>query len=372
MMYSSTIRPRIHPGDYDLFVGMDVDKRSIAITTRDHLDLGKSLMMPHDADLVLSYFHNRHAGKRVAFVYEAGPTGFGLHDAIVAEGHTCLVVAPQAVPTARGKRVRTNRLDSIKLAVQLRGGQLVGIHVPAGRYRELRELTALRNSQIDGIRATKCRIKALLLRNSLEFPKAPDSGQWSKRLTADLRGLNCTGAVRFKLDSLLDELAWQWGNVLKTQLALRTVLATDEEFWDSMRYLMSVSGVGWVVASHYLARVGDWRKLGRSDETSSFIGLVPSEDSTGDRADRGRITKGGDKKLRSLLIQAAWVAIRKDSELREFYDRVYRSHPRNVAARVAIVAVARKLAVRMHCVLWERREYEIKPCEKEAESPTCG
>ena len=178
--------------------------------------------------------------------------------------------------------------------------------------------------------------------------------------------------MRFKLDSLLDELAWQWGNVLKTQLALRTVLATDEEFWDSLRYLMSVSGVGWVVASHYLARVGDWRKLGRSDETSSFIGLVPSEDSTGDRADRGRITKGGDKKLRSLLIQAASVAIRKDSELREFYDRVYRSHPRNVAARVAIVAVARKLAVRMHCVLWERREYEIKPCEKEAESPTCG
>lgn len=365
-MYSSTIRPRIHPGDYDLFVGMDVDKRSIAITTRDHLDLGKSLTMPYDADLVLSYFHNRHAGKRVAFVYEAGPTGFGLHDAIAAKGYTCLVVAPQAVPTARGKRVRTNRLDSIKLAGQLRGGQLVGIHVPAGRYRELRELTALRNSQIDGIRATKCRIKALLLRNSLQFPEYPATGQWSKRLMAELRALDCKGAVRFKLDSLLDELVWQWSNVIKTQVAMRAMLEMDGEFAESMRYLMSVSGVGWVVASHTLARVGDWRKLGRSDETSSFMGLVPSEDSTGDRADRGSITKAGDKKLRSLLIQAAWTAIRKDPELGEFYHRVYKSHPRNVAARVAIVAVARKLAVRMHCVLCERREYEIKPSEKEA------
>ena len=120
MMYSSTNRPVVHPADYDLFVGMDVDKRSIAVTTRDHLDLGKSLKMAHDADLVLSYIRNRHADKRVAFVYEAGPTGFGLHDAIVAGGHICLVVAPQAVPTVRGKRVRTNRLDSIKLSGQLR------------------------------------------------------------------------------------------------------------------------------------------------------------------------------------------------------------------------------------------------------------
>ena len=360
-MYSNTNRFVIHPSDYDLFVGMDVDKRNIAITTRDHLDLGRSLKMSYDVDLLLSYIRNRHAGKRVAFVYEAGPTGFGLHDAVVAGGHTCLVVAPQAVPTARGKRVRTNRLDSIRLAGQLRGGQLVGIRVPSGRYRELRELTALRNSQIDGIRSTKCRIKALLLRNSIEFPVAPASGQWSKRVLEELRALSCTGAVRFKLDSLLDELAWQRINVLKTQIALRKMLEMDSELAESIRYAMSISGIGWITASHSLARVGDWRNLGRSAEMSSFVGLVPCENSTGDGANRGSITKNGDKRLRSMLIQAAWAAIRKDPELREFYDRIYKSHPRNVAARVAIVAVARKLAVRICCVLRERREYQIKP-----------
>ena len=121
MMYSSTSRLMIHPADYDLFVGMDVDKRSTAITTRYHLELGRSLMMSNDADLLSSYIRNHHSGKRIAFVYEAGPTGFGLYDAIVAGGHTCLVVAPQAVPTPRGKRVRTNRLDddAIKATVEM-------------------------------------------------------------------------------------------------------------------------------------------------------------------------------------------------------------------------------------------------------------
>lgn len=359
-MDNSTNRFRIHPSDYDLFIGMDVDKRSIALTTRDHLDLGKSLKMSNDVEILLSYIENHHAGKRMAFVYEAGPTGFGLHDAIEASGYKCLVVAPQAVPTARGKRVRTNRLDSIKLAGQLRGGQLEGIRVPSERYRELRELTALRNSQIDDIRATKYRIKALLLRNALEFPEAPASGQWSKQVIEQLRVLDCKVTIRFKLDSLLDELAWEQKMVLRTQVALRGMLESDSEFAESMRYLMSIPGVGWIIASYTLARVGDWRNLGQSDEMSSFIGLVPCEDSTGEGADRGSITKNGDKRLRSMLIQGAWTAIRTDKELREFYERLYKRHPRNLAARVAIVAVARKMAVRMHCVLKERREYKAK------------
>lgn len=360
MMDNSTKGFRIHPSEFDIFVGMDVDKRSIALTTRDQEGVGRSLKMSSDLYILFSYIYNHHAGERIAFVYEAGPTGFGLHDAIVAAGHRCLVVAPQCVPTARGKRVRTNRLDSVKLVEQLRGGQLVGIRVPSERYRELRELTALRNSQIDQIRSTKYRIKSLLLRNALEFPEAPAGGQWSKRVIGELRALDSTGAKRFKLDSLLDELAWQQKMALRTQLAVRKMLESDSEFTESMRYLMSVPGVGWIIASYALARVGDWRNLGRSEEMSSFMGLVPAEDSTGEDSDRGSITKNGDKRLRSMLIQGAWAAIRKDPELGEFYERVSKSHPRNAAARVAITAVARKMATRMHCVLKERREYQVK------------
>lgn len=98
----------------------------------------------------------------MAFVYEAGPTGFGLYDELVAGGYPCLVVAPPMVPTAPGARVKTNRLDAPKLSENLRGGQLRSIHVPAPKYRELRHLGQLRDTHVGQLTATKCRIKALL------------------------------------------------------------------------------------------------------------------------------------------------------------------------------------------------------------------
>jgi transposase len=344
----------------EVFVGMDVDKASIATTTRDHLGLGRSVKMPYDPDVLLSFMRNHYPNKHAAFVYEAGPTGFGLYDAIVDAGFKCLVVAPSMVPRTPGKRVKTNRLDSVKLAELLRGGQLEGIRVPAGKYRELREMTGLRNTQVDDIRSVKYRIKSLLLRNSLAFPEAPASSQWSRLVISGLRTMQCPGVLRFKMDSLLDELEWRRAQLLRTQVQLRQMLESDSELSESMRYLTSIPGVGWIIGSYVLARVGDWRLLGSSDEMGAFFGLVPSENSTGDSSDRGSITKCGDKRLRSMLIQGAWAAIRKDPELREFYNRVYATHPRHTAARIAIVAVARKMAGRMHCVLRERREYQVR------------
>jgi len=227
-------------------------------------------------------------------------------------------------------------------------------------YRELRELTQLRNTFVDDIRASKYRIKALLLKNGLEYPEAPASGQWSRSVLERLRSLTCSPAVRFKLDRLVDQLEWSKTQALKTQVALRTMLASNEELAESMRYLMSIPGIGWIIASYALARIGDWRHLKRSEEMAGFFGLVPTENSTGDHEDRGSITKTGDKRLRSMLIQGAWVAVQKDPELREFYQRIVGNHPRNTGARIAIVAVARKMATRMHCVLKERREYEVR------------
>jgi transposase len=313
---------QIMPSNYDVFVGMDVDKRSIALTSVNHLGLKKSVKMNYEADGVLSYIQGRYPGRRVAFVYEAGPTGFGLYESIVDAGFPCLIVSPASVPTARGKRVKTNRLDSIKLADLLRGGQLSGIRVPSQKYRDLRDLTQLRNIYVEQVRATKYRIKGFLLKNGIAFPAAPASSQWSKRVILELRSLECGNAARFKIDSLLDNLEWAHKQALKTQLALRRMLEADEELSESMGFLMSLPGIGWIIASMTLARVGDWRRL------------------------------------RSMLIQGAWTAIRKDPELADFFRRVCDNHPRNIASKVAITAVARKLAVRMHCVLKERRSYE--------------
>ena len=140
------------PRDYQVFAGLDVDKNSIAATFCNHEGLLRSLRLLYSAPQLLNYVRKHFPEQRLAFVYEAGPTGFGLYDELVAEGHPCLVVAPAMVPQAPGARVKTNRLDSQKLSAGLRGGQLRSIHVPSVKYRELPHLVQLGHARaaVDG------------------------------------------------------------------------------------------------------------------------------------------------------------------------------------------------------------------------------
>jgi transposase len=346
------------PRDYEIFAGLDVDKQSIAVTFADHRKLVKSLRLPYSSQQLVSYVRKHFPAQRVAFVYEAGPTGFGLYDDLVAEGHPCLVVAPSMVPTAPGQRVKTNRLDSKKLSEGLRGGQLQSIHVPSPVYRELRHLVQLRDTQMRQLTATKCRIKSLLLYQGMTFPA--ENGKWSRRVLRELKLLACSGAVRFKLDQLIGTLQFHFHSAATVQKEIRRFCQNDPELRQSIRLLTSIPGIGWIVASHLVARLGDWREINNVRQIGGFLGLVSSEHSTGDHEDRGAITRTGDSRLRNKLIQGAWVAIRRDPELRAFYRRIYQRHPKKVAARKAIVAVARKLTTRIYAVLKQQRPYEFR------------
>jgi transposase len=346
------------PRDYDIFGGLDVDKKSIAVTFTDHGTMRKSFKLPYSASALLNYTRKHFPGQRVAFVYEAGPTGFGLHDELTAAHHPCLVAAPSMVPRAPGQRVKTNRLDSKKLSEGLRGGQLRSIHVPAQSYRELRHLVQLRDTQVAQLRASKCRIKSLLLCEDIPFP-APN-GKWSGRVLRQLAALPCSAVLRFELDQLLAAVQFHFLTAAKVQKQIRYFCQNDPELRQSLSFLVSLPGVGSITATHALARLGDWRQIKNVRQIAGFLGLVSSEHSTGDKQNRGEITRIGDQRLRNKLIQCAWVAIRKDPELRAFYRRVYERQPKKVAARKAIVAVARKLTTRMYAVLKEQRPFVMQ------------
>ena len=354
------------PRDYDVFAGLDVDKRSISVTFADHQGLLKSLRMPYSVEHLVNNVRKHFPEQKVAFAYEAGPTGYGLHDGLEAQAYRCLIASPSMIPKAPGQRVKTNRLDSRMLAQNLRGGQLKSIHVPTGVYRELRHLTQLRDTFVSEMVGMKLRIKALLIFEGIEFPPAPAGSQWSFMVKAKLRKLPCSSTVRFKLDELLDSLEFNEKRVVKTTQQIRRFCQEDPELSRCMKYLMTICGIGWIVASQLLARIGDWRELNNIRQLAGFLGLVPTENSTGERTDRGSITHSGDPRLRSKLIQASWSAIRQDGELREFFRAVCRTHPRNIASRVAIVAVARKLSVRISVVLMQQRPYEVRKKVKSA------
>ena len=363
------------PRDYDVFAGLDVDKRSISVTFTDHQGFLKSLRISYSAEHLLNHVRKHFVDKKVVFAYEAGPTGYGLYDGIVAQAYPCLIAAPSMIPKAPGQRVKTNRLDSRALSENLRGGQLKGIHVPSAIYRELRHLTQLRDVLVSEMVGMKQRIKSLLLMEGIEFPKAPAGSQWSFMVKHKLRKLVCSGATRFKLDQLLDSLEFNEKQILKTTREIRRFIKTDPELSQCVNYLMTIPGIGWIVASQLVARIGDWRELNNIRQLAGFLGLGASEYSTGDRINRGSITRTGDERLRSKLIQAAWSAIRQDKELREFFRAVCSKHARAIASRVAIVAVARKLSVRISVVLMKQRPYELRekvdsaPLTQEETSP---
>jgi transposase len=355
-MGSQTFIPR----DYEVFAGLDVDKKSISVTFTDHQGLLKSMRMPYSVEHLVNHVRKHYGDKKVAFAYEAGPTGYGLYDGLVARQYPCLIASPSMIPKAPGQRVKTNRLDSRGLSENLRGGQLKSIHVPSTLYRELRHLTQLRDALVSEVVAMKQRIKSLLLMEGLEFPPAPAGSQWSFVVKDKLRKLPCSSVVRFKLDQLLDNLEFNEKQVLKSTREIRRFCQNDPELSRCIEYLKTLPGFGWIVASQLMARVGDWRQIKNIRQLPAFLGLVPTERSTGERTDRGSITHSGDPRLRSKLIQASWSAIRQDGELREFFRTVARKHPRHLGPRIAIVAVAHKLSVRASVVLMKQRPYEVR------------
>jgi transposase len=342
---------------------MDSHASSTSWVALNRADFLGGKKFPASPEMMVNYFKKQYPQSRIAFAYEVGPTGFELYDALTRAEYVCLVVAASTVPQERGKRVKNDRIDAGALAEALRAGTLRGIRVPWGCYRHLRHLTQLRDTLVQQVRSTKCRIKALLLQEGLRFPEA--SSPWSKAVVESLKKGQAYEKVRFKLDSLLASLDFSSAESRRVTMEVVRYCRSEPELSESLEYLRSIPGIGSVVAAEVLARVGDWRWLESVDELGSFFGLTPWEHSTGEDVNRGNITRMGHSRARSLLVEASWIAIRKDPELRNFYRKICRRHPRRIASKVAIVAVARKLTRRIYAVLTERRCYVIREVERE-------
>lgn len=342
---------------YDVFVGIDVDKKSFSATFKDRLTMNHSIKMPAEPEHLNNYIKKHFTGRQVLCVYEAGPTGYGLYDYLNRNSQACVITSPITIKRAPNEKVKTNRLDSIKLAQELKSGSLKLVRVPEGPYREFRQLVKSREDYSLVLKTAKQRIKALLLFNHLATEAEDLDTGWSKRRIAGLKALQCDQGVRIRMDMLLADLEHGRGQMLRILRELRAFAKGYSELDNHLKHLQSVPGIGFVTGTSILARIGNPDNLNNPRELGGFIGLVPKESSTGDRIVRGSITHMGNSVLRALLVEAAWIAIRSDKELAQFYHRIrVRHHPR-IGARKAIVAVARKLTHRIYCVLKERRDY---------------
>ena len=196
-----SFKQKFVPLQYDHFLGLDVDKASIAVTVVYHHGNNRSLQLPYKSQNLINYIQ-KHVPGKVAMAYESGPTGYGLYDDLTAAGLYCMIIAASRVPHIDGQCVKTNRLDSKKIAEALRGGQLKSINIPSPVYRNLRHFVQLRELYAKQIVASKTRIKMLLLFEGIPFPAIEQGAPWSMKIVHELAQIPCQAPVRFKLNAL--------------------------------------------------------------------------------------------------------------------------------------------------------------------------
>jgi transposase len=290
-----------------MFVGLDVHKNTIEIafaeggrddevrhygkidSTLEALDKVIRKLVSKDCDL--------------SFVYEAGPCGYDIYRHLLSKGYDCTVVAPSLIPKRSGNRIKNDRRDAQMLARLHRAGELTKVYVPGIEDEAMRELTRAREDAKGLEKRAKQRILAFLLRQGYRYAgRSP----WSRAHFRWISTLKMPHpAQQVVLQESLDTLAECRQRVAHLTEQIQTLLP-QWRMYPVVQALQSLRGVSLIVATTTIAEVGDLTRFDRPVELMSYLGLVPSEHSSGGKTRRGSITKTGNGHVRRVLIEAAW------------------------------------------------------------------
>jgi len=282
-------------------VGLDVHARSVAAAAIDGVtgELVSARLTPSH-DQILAWVAGLPGP--VAVTYEAGPTGFGLYRALTAAGVRCVVAAPSKLQRPAGDRVKTDAKDAVHLARLLRLGEVTAVAVPSAGQEAARDLVRAREDARGDLMRARHRLSKLLLRHGIVY----SGGQaWTGAHDTWLRGqafANTATTMAFESD--YDAVLMVVARRDRLDEAI-TTMAADNEFTPVVRRLSCLRGVSTLTAFALAVEIGDWHRLS-GNSIGAFVGLVPSEHSSGASRIQGSITKTGNTHARRLLVEAAW------------------------------------------------------------------
>jgi transposase len=290
-----------------LFVGMDVHKDSIAVAyvAQDHgaevTYLGTIGTRQCDIDQLIRKMQSK--AKHLIFVYEAGPCGYWLSRYLTKKGYDCWVVAPSLIPKKPGDRVKTDRRDAVQLARLARSGDLTVVYVPTVEDEAIRDLTRAREDTIGDLKAAKFRLKAFLLRHDIRYT---GRATWNP---AHLRWLSEVVCPTPAQQIVFQEYVRAVNEHTERLQRLDQELQEQVKSWrlhPVVEALQALRGVQFTVAVTTVAELGDLTRFDNPRELMKFLGLIPSEYSTGERRRQGSITKAGNTHARRALVEGAW------------------------------------------------------------------
>jgi transposase len=241
--------------------------------------------------------------RQLTFCYEAGPTGYGLYRLIRKLGHDCIVAAPSLIPKKPGDRVKTNRRDAVGLAKLSRAGDLTAVWVPDERHEAMRDLSRAREAARKDLKGKRQQVSSFMLRLGRHYPGkktwGPAHMNWLMLQKLEHR------EQRIALEELLGAVRQESERVERLEQAIRDAVP-EWSLAELVTALQAMRGVDLVAAVTVLAEIGDLSRFQNPRELMGYLGLVPSESSTGDTVNRGGITKAGNGRARRILVEAAW------------------------------------------------------------------
>lgn len=282
-------------------VGLDVHARSVVATALDSVsgEIFKTTLVP-DHDAVITWL--RQLPGPVATTYEAGPTGYGLYRALVAAGIRCEVAAPSRLNRPSGDRVKTDARDALLLAQLLQVGQITSVRVPSIERESARDLVRSRENVRGDLMRARHRVSKLLLRHGhVYYGGHAWTGAhhaWLHRIRFDQPGTRAA----FEADLEAVEFAIARRDRLDADIA---AMAADSEFTAVVRNLSCLRGVSTLTGFALAVEIGEWDRFTGAN-IGAYIGLVPSEHSSGGSRRQGAITKAGNSHVRRLLVESAW------------------------------------------------------------------
>jgi transposase len=340
--------------DKTVFIGLDVHKKTFSLTAICDGTVVKRETLKANVKELIVYLKRRFGSGRIKTAYESGFCGFHLHRCLVEADIDNIVVHAASIEVSKD-RVKTDKRDSLKIAINLADGRLKGIYVPTVEREDYRSVTRLRDTFSKERNRTGCQIKSLLFLHGL-IP-AEDDRKVSEKWIKNLSNLDVGLGLKFALEQLASMWLTYNKKIKEIDLKLKEQALEDNEL---EKVYLSVPGIGPISARILANELGDLQQFKNGRNLSSYIGLTPSEYSSGEYVRQGHITKQGKPILRKILNQAAWVAIRHDKELLSIFERI----AARAGRKKAITAISRRLIGRVRSCFKENRLYEKRPIKE--------
>jgi transposase len=338
----------------EIFVGIDVHKKnwSICILTKDFEH--KVMTIDPKPEILIGYLKKNFPNANYHSAYEAGYSGFGWHEQLKAGGINSIVVNPADVPTTdKEKKNKNDNIDRRKIARSLRSGELNAIYTPDIFSQEARSLVRTRYQFTKDQTRTMNRIKSLMSFYGVAIPKELEKSHWSRKFIDWLKNYklktnNGTQCLQDHIERLIEIRT----DVAKVTKQIRN-MAKQTKFKENIDFLMSIPGVGIITAMVFMTEIIDINRFKNLDELASFIGISPGEHSSGDKKQTSGMTKRGNRYMRYLLVEAAWMAARHEPALMMAYNEYRKKFNHGKS----IIKIARKLLNRIRFVLKNHKPY---------------